>query len=80
MHEWMLTTNRPLAPFASAEEVDLTVTHTLPDLFPVSPLIDLRPLHIYNLDNNTGNNIRGSVAISPVLFLFFKKSTQNSLL
>ena len=44
----------PLQPFATQEEVDKSVLHTLPDIFPVVPTIDLRLNHVWKEENITG--------------------------
>lgn len=52
--EWLLTGRRPLAPFADEEAVDASVTHQLPDMFPVAPTVDLTHEHIWRYENITG--------------------------
>ncbi|KAI0231495.1 39S ribosomal protein L37, mitochondrial [Lamellibrachia satsuma] len=52
--EWLMSANRPLAPFTSEEVLDSSVTHSLPDMFPVAPTIDLKHQHVWRDTNITG--------------------------
>ncbi|CAH1797547.1 unnamed protein product [Owenia fusiformis] len=45
---------RPLPQAMNTEDVDSTVTHQLPDIFPVSPFIDLPLVHLYENKTHTG--------------------------
>ena len=49
-----MSADTPLAPFATDEQLDDSVMHTLPDLYPVAPTIDLKPSHVYRDENITG--------------------------
>ena len=50
----MVYSNRPLPPFADEEMVDASTGYVLPDLFPISPTIDLRKQHVWRPENITG--------------------------
>ena len=52
--EWAVTSQRPLTPFAEDAQVIESISHEMPDLFPVAPTIDLKKKHIYKTDNITG--------------------------
>ncbi|KAK2143921.1 hypothetical protein NP493_4363g00008 [Ridgeia piscesae] len=52
--EYLMSSNQPLAPFGSEDVIDSSVTHSLPDMFPVAPTIDLKHQHIWRDTNITG--------------------------
>ncbi len=52
--DWLTTTNQRLPPFAGQEVVTSSESHDLPDLFPLSPLIDFEKTHIWRDENFTG--------------------------
>ena len=69
--EWLIAGKHPLSPFASDDVVDATVTHQLPDLFPVSPTIDLTHEHIWKYENITGDRIMNyATSRKPVIARF----------
>jgi large subunit ribosomal protein L37 len=53
----MVSSKNPVPAFASQDEVQSTVDCTLPDIFPLSPLIDLKMEHVYREENVTGKII-----------------------
>ena len=57
MHEWLVTGPSPLPPFAGPVDVERSAGHTLPDLFPLLPTIDLKVCHNYTLQHNYGRRL-----------------------
>ena len=53
----MVYSNQPLPAFADEDEVDASAGYEIPDLFPISPTIDLRKQHVWRPENITGNTI-----------------------
>lgn len=51
---YLLNTNQPLSLFSSDDEIQQSSTHALPDLYPVSPLIDLKKNHFWTSASSTG--------------------------
>ena len=62
--EWLMSANRPLPPFASEELMDASMTHSLPDMFPVAPTIDLKHQHVWRDDNITGRLTRQKIYVA----------------
>ena len=52
----MVYSNQPLPAFADEDEVDASAGYEIPDLFPISPTIDLRKQHVWRPENITGNS------------------------
>ena len=52
--EWLITSSQPLPRFADVDAVDATTGHTLPDLYPILPTIDLIQENNYTLEHNIG--------------------------
>ncbi|GAB1601875.1 39S ribosomal protein L37, mitochondrial-like isoform X1 [Argonauta hians] len=50
----LLLSKKPLPNFGSEDIVDASTTFTLPDMYPVSPLIDIPKLHIYKTEESSG--------------------------
>jgi len=67
--EWAVTSQRPLTPFAEDAQVIESISHEMPDLFPVAPTIDLKKKHIYKTDNITGFQSNFSHGHPHTLFL-----------
>ncbi|CAD5122363.1 DgyrCDS10800 [Dimorphilus gyrociliatus] len=44
----------PLPRFTSSENVHKTIDDKLPDIYPISPMVDLKRQHIWRIENNTG--------------------------
>ncbi len=53
-YEWLVSSNVPMAAFATHDIVDRSVNHTLEDMYPVIPTIDLKKQHIYEEQTVTG--------------------------
>ncbi|XP_064650784.1 large ribosomal subunit protein mL37-like [Lineus longissimus] len=68
-HQYLITSDRPLAPFADETMVDDSVQHTMPDLFPLFPTIDLHKTNLYTMENNTGWQMPYSHNIPHTLFV-----------
>ena len=49
--EMMIYSTHALRPFGDEETIDSTVTHTLPNLYPLAPTIDLKREHVYREEN-----------------------------
>lgn len=52
--EIILSGEDPIPKFSSVEEVKKTTDTKLPDLYPVSPFVDLKHQHVWRIENNTG--------------------------
>ncbi|KAG1680459.1 39S ribosomal protein L37, mitochondrial [Nymphon striatum] len=48
---FMLCSQAPLTSITSKDEIQETVNQELPDIFPITPLIDLKPQNIYEVNN-----------------------------
>ncbi len=53
---YMTFTSKPLAAYASSDQVEASETHELPSLFPLSPFIDLNSQHIYKPGELSGDH------------------------
>ena len=59
--EYLTHTDRALPPFLPADHPTLAASESyeLPDLYPISPLIDLKKQHVWRDENLTGKNLTG---------------------
>lgn len=50
----VLASHSPLPPFAGKAAIDESVTHKIPDMWPVFPTVDFLQTNNYELSNNFG--------------------------
>lgn len=51
---YLLNSNQSLSMFSSMNEIEESKNHILPDLYPISPLIDLNKSHFWSTNHDTG--------------------------
>lgn len=54
LSEWLVTSDKPITPFADENIVDASVNYTLPNMYPIVPTIDLVKENNYTLEHNLG--------------------------
>ena len=63
----VLTSDSMLPPFGDESDIDASVMHKIPDMWPVFPTVDFLETNNYELSNETGKESVLSVIIKCIL-------------